>query len=310
MAKFSRLLLVCAIGSGCSSREAPASASLSPAAMAEAPGGPAPAGGASEASAAKSAQSIASAAATSGPAGDPGTEAMSARAVIRNATMQLSDEHPATITEQAAVLARAAGGYLLDGATQTAADTVLSSMVVLRVPEPAFEKTLEQVRRLAKLREESITGEDVTDEFVDTEARLRALRKLELRLMGLLEQSAKLNDLLHVEQEVARVNGEIERFEGRLRYLRERTQMSTITLTVHAPDQPHVPQPESIASRLSNAFHAGIEVAVSVIESGIVVLGFILPASLTFALLAGPVMWMIRRRRSQLAVVASLASTT
>jgi hypothetical protein len=174
---------------------------------------------------------------------------------------------------------------------------------VLRVPEPMFEKTLEQVRKLATLREEGITGEDVTDEFVDTEARLRALRKLELRLMGLLEQSAKLNDLLQVEQEVARVNGEIERFEGRLRYLRERTAMSTITLTVQAPEQPYVPQPESIASRLSNAFHAGTDVAVSVIESGIVALGFIVPSSATFALFAAPIVWMIkRRRRAQLAM--------
>jgi hypothetical protein len=309
MAKFLRLLLVCAFISGCASREAPVAASLSAAMAPDAPAAQAM-GGAAESSAAKTAQSIASGAATSSPGAKVDAEAMSRRAVIRNATMQLSNEHPAAITEQATVLARAAGGYVLDGTTQTASGSVLSSMVVLRVPEPAFEKTLEQVRKLAKLREESITGEDVTDEFVDTEARLRALRKLELRLMGLLEQSAKLNDLLQVEQEVARVNGEIERFEGRLRYLRERTQMSTITLTVQAPEQPYVPEHESIASRLSNAFHAGIEVAVSVIESGIVVLGFILPASLTFALFAAPVVWMIkRRRRPQLAVAAPLPST-
>jgi hypothetical protein len=297
MAKFVWFLLICAVG--CSAREpAPSMAAQAPKAQAQA----ATEGGAEHS--AKHAPSIASAAATSSPGADTG--AMSSRAVIRNATMQLSHARPNQVTEQATVLARAAGGYVLDGTTQTAAGSVLSSMVVLRVPEPAFEQTLEQVRKLATLREESITGEDVTDEFVDTEARLRALRKLELRLMGLLEQSAKLNDLLQVEQEVARVNGEIERFEGRLRYLRERTQLSTITLTVHAPEQPYVPDNESLASRLRNAFHAGVEVSVSVIESGIVVLGFVLPAGLAFALFAGPVVWMIkRRRRTQLAVAAT-----
>jgi hypothetical protein len=296
MTKFLLIFIVCAIG--CSAAKHEASMAPSPTAAAAAPAEAAPA---AERSAATS---IASAAATSSPGAN--TEANSSRAVIRNATLQLSHGRPAEITEQASALARSAGGYVLDGTTQTAAGSVLSSMVVLRVPEPAFEQTLEHVRKLATLREESITGQDVTDEFVDTEARLRALRKLELRLMGLLEQSAKLNDLLQVEQEVARVNGEIERFEGRLRYLRERTSMSTITLTVHAPEQPYVPEHESLASRLKNAFHAGIEVSVSVIESGIVVLGFVLPAGFALALFAGPVVWMIkRRRRAQLAGAAA-----
>ena len=198
MAKILGFLVVCAIGCSSAREAAPRAAMTS---ALEAPVEPALAGG-DPSSAAKVAQTIASTAATSSVASHAGDDPASARAVIRNATMQLSDEHPSAITEQATVLARASGGYVLDGTTQTAAGAVLSSMVVLRVPEPMFEKTLEQVRKLAKLREESITGEDVTDEFVDTEARLRALRKLELRLMGLLEQSAKLNDMLQVEREV------------------------------------------------------------------------------------------------------------
>jgi hypothetical protein len=305
MAKFLWFLLICAVG--CSAQEEPPrlrALGLKSEAPAQAEASAAPAASAAQSAGSQGPQSIASAAATSSPGAN--AEAMSSRAVIRNATMQLSHAHPDQMTEQATALARAAGGYVLDGTTQTAAGSVLSSMVVLRVPEPAFEKTLEQVRKLATLREESITGQDVTDEFVDTEARLRALRTLELRLMALLEQSAKLNDLLQVEQEVARVNGEIERFEGRLRYLRERTSMSTITLTVLAPEQPYVPQNESLASRLRNAFHAGVEVSVSVIESGIVVLGFVLPAGLALSLFAGPVVWMIqRRRRTQLAAAAT-----
>ena len=190
--------------------------------------------------------------------------------MIRNATMQLSDEHPAAITEQATVLARAAGGYVLDGTTQTAAGTVLSSMVVLRVPEPAFEKTLEQVRKLAKLREESITGEDVTDEFVDTEARLRALRSSSCASWA-CSSTREAHDLLQVEQEVARVNGEIRALRRAFALPARAHAVSTITLTVQAPISRTCRSP-SRSRRASRSFHAGIEVAVSVIESGIVVL--------------------------------------
>ena len=296
MAKYLWLLLICAFG--CSVGEAPA---MRPSATvaAEAPA-PAVAAAGDASSTAKGAASIASGSATSAAG------MASERAVIRNASIQLSDEHPTAVTEQATLLARAAGGYVLAGPTQTAAGAVLSSTVVLRVPEPAFEKTIESVRKLASLREESITGEDVTDELVDTEARLRALRKLEARLIGLLEQSAKLTDLLQVEQEVARVNGEIERYEGRLRYLRERTQMATITLTVQAPEQPYVPEHQSIASRFRNAFHSGTEVGLEVIESGIIVLGFVLPASMVAATFGGPVLWLWKRRRRAKLTAASV----
>lgn len=219
------------------------------------------------------------------------------RAVIRNASLELAHKAPEGVVEQASLLVRAAGGYALNGSTQVAAGSVLSSMVVLRVPEPAFEEVLRALHKLAKLREESITGEDVTDEFVDTEARLRALRQMQARLLGLLEHSARLSDLLQVENEIARVSGEIERFEGRLRYLRERTRMATITLTVLAPEQPHVPQRESFASRLRNAFHGGAEVSIAVVESAIVALGFILPAAFMLALFGVPVAWMVKRWR-------------
>jgi hypothetical protein len=289
MSKCLWFLAICAFG--CSAaREAPASLSAS-APIATAAESTAPAAPATPAAAGAADSSSGPLAASQALGSD--------RAVIRNASLQLTHKAPEGVTEQATALARAAGGYALDGTTQTAAGTVLSSMIVLRVPEPAFEELLGAVRKLATLREESITGQDVTDEFVDTEARLRALRKLEARLLGLLEQSAKLSDLLQVEQEVARVNGEIERFEGRLRYLRERTRMATITLTVKAPEQPYVPEHESIVSRLRNAFHAGTEVSVEVIESAIVVLGFILPASLAFAVLGSPVLWLWRWRRQR-----------
>lgn len=58
------------------------------------------------------------------------------------------------------------------------------STVVLRVPEPAFDEVLRSLRKLGTLREENTTGQDLTEEFVDTEARLRALRKLEARLVS------------------------------------------------------------------------------------------------------------------------------
>lgn len=222
------------------------------------------------------------------------------RAVIRNAALQLSHESPERVTEQATTLIRGAGGYALDSTTQTAEGAVLSSTVVLRVPEPAFDEVLRSLRKLGTLREENTTGQDLTEEFVDTEARLRALRKLEARLVSLLEHSARLSDLLQVEQEVARVDSEIDRIEGRLRYLRERTQMSTITLSVYARHQPHVSKQQSVASRLHNAFRTGGELSVGVLESVIVTLGFILPTGVAFALFATPIVWMIKRRRRAL----------
>src|SRR6185503_15131936 len=96
---------------------------------------------------------------------------------------------------------------------------------------------------LGKVLERQVTAEDVTEEFVDSQARLRNLKRTEARLLEHLGRTGKLSDTLLVEKELARVRQEAEQLEGRLRFLSHRIAFSTITVTLReaAREQALVP---------------------------------------------------------------------
>ena len=82
----------------------------------------------------------------------------------------------------------------------------------------------------------NVSAEDVGEEYTDVSARVANARRLEARLLDLLaNRTGRLEEILNLEREVARVREEIERYEGRLRYLRTRASVSVLTITLHEP---------------------------------------------------------------------------
>ena len=159
------------------------------------------------------------------------------------------------------------------------------------MPAERFDEAVEGLRPLGKVESVNITAEDVGEEYVDVEARMTNARRLEARLIDLLaRRTGKLADVLDVEHELARVREEIERYEGRLRYLRSRAAVSTLTLTVHEP----IPvvehgSPSVVAESARQAWRNFIALVAGVIQS----LGVILP----LGLVATAAWWVVRRRQ-------------
>ncbi|MEX2121153.1 MAG: DUF4349 domain-containing protein [Pirellulales bacterium] len=101
----------------------------------------------------------------------------------------------------------------------------------IRVPAQRFDDFVAAARDLGEIRTVSTRSQEVTEEFFDLEARIRNSKQEEARLLKLLdERTGKLEDVLAVEREIARVRGEVERMEGRLRVLSDLTSLATVTL--------------------------------------------------------------------------------
>jgi hypothetical protein len=108
-----------------------------------------------------------------------------------------------------------------------------SAYLVLRIPVDAFEETLRGLKQFATLVVfENIHGQDVTMEFVDIEADLRNARAEEASYLEILKRSGEIEDVLAVTQRLAEVRGRIERLDGRKRYLSNRTDLATISVTL------------------------------------------------------------------------------
>ena len=118
-------------------------------------------------------------------------------------------------------IARESGGYLSQKRDQE---------ITIRVPRARFEGSLAAIDKIGDVVHRDIQAQDVTDEFVDTEIRVRNARAMQARLRQLLER-APVKEALEIEKELARVTQEIELLEGKLKLLRDKIAYSTITVS-------------------------------------------------------------------------------
>jgi len=133
-------------------------------------------------------------------------------------------------------LAARVGGFVANTAIQSGEGQLRSATIEVKVPATRFDEALTGLQPIGRLESANVEADDVGEEYVDVTARMDNSRRLERRLIDLLAaRTGKLKDVLDVEQSLARVREEIERYEGRLRYLRAHTAMSTLTVYVHEP---------------------------------------------------------------------------
>ncbi len=156
--------------------------------------------------------------------------------IIRTATasVQVDSLEPAVALVRE--LATRLGGYVGSSGIVTGKNQLRQAAIEVKVPAARFDEVLSGLTPIGKLESVNVTAQDVGEEFVDVTARMDNARRLERRLIDLLAtRTGKLKDVLDVERELARVREEIDRYEGRLRYLKAHTAMSTLSVTVHEP---------------------------------------------------------------------------
>ena len=135
-------------------------------------------------------------------------------------------------------LAASLGGHVANSSFEGGEHNVRSATLELKIPAARYDDAVARLAAIGEVESVNSSSEDVGEEYVDVTARVANARRLEQRLIQLLAtRTGRLEDVLAVERELARVREEIERAEGRLRYLRTRAAMSTLTVLVHE-DEP------------------------------------------------------------------------
>lgn len=151
------------------------------------------------------------------------------RQVVRQASVTLLVTRLADASAALVRVAEQGGGFVAASSIDRQRG---ESRYVLRVPAPRFHRALEEVEALGQVEQREVRGEDISEQLVDLRARLRNLERHERQLLALMDRAGRVSDLLAIEQELARVRGEIETLAGRLRMLGERVDFATIEVTV------------------------------------------------------------------------------
>lgn len=231
------------------------------------------------------------------------------RKIIRNADVSLDVSDPAESQRRVSGIAESHGGFVVTsdatqraGQDQTKPATVIK--LTVRVPAAQFNQTMEEIRGIGgQIRQEKISGQDVTEEYIDLEARIRTKRALEAQFMEIMKQAKTVSDALEVQTELANVRTDIERLEGRRRFLDNQASLSTINVTLQPPTPLVTTTGPGFFSSVKRAFGDGVDAAAAITLFFVSALITLLPVALfIFLPLALIVRYVIRRvRRKRLA---------
>ena len=163
------------------------------------------------------------------------------RKIIRNGELTLEVASTTDAQHRVGSIAEANGGFVVTSESKQRdsvdpAQRTLDIKLVVRVPSPQFGVTFDAIKKLASnTPQENISGQDVTEEFIDLEARIKTQKALEVQFLEIMRGANKVADALEVQRQIADVRTDIEKLEGRKRFLENRASLSTITVNIQAP---------------------------------------------------------------------------
>jgi hypothetical protein len=200
------------------------------------------------------------------------------RKIIYDATIDLVVDSLNGLETAVADVVKRYDGFLAGSDLASQVSTQRTATWKVRVPVERFEDFVRAISRLGEVRSSHVGSQDVTEEYFDIEARIRNKQEEEKRLLKHLSDSTgKLEDILKVEAELTRVRGEIEQMQGRLRFLANRADLSTITITATELKNYTPPQPVTLATQISTTFFGSLNALIALGESLLLVAVALVP---------------------------------
>ena len=137
-------------------------------------------------------------------------------------------------------------------------NNAVSKRMTIRVPSKNFNLFLDEISKgVSYFDEKEISARDVTEEYIDVEARIKTKKQLEVRYLELLKKATKVSEMLEIEQQLSQIREEIEAKEGRLKYLQSQVSMSTVTVEFYKTKANQQGATVSYGSKIVNAIKSG-----------------------------------------------------
>ncbi len=221
-----------------------------------------------------------------------------ARRIIKTGEMTLEVRDLRKTMEDIAKLAEDAGGYVSGREAYEDDEGGRSGKVTVRIPSDKFAEIFKQLQDFGKAIRYSEDAQDVTEEWVDLEARIANKKAEEEALLALLKRKGELSDILEVQREVFRARGEVEQLQGRLRYLKDQVSLSTIEMYINELGPAGLAErgPWRIAYHLRTAWHALARIVEWLVYATIYL---IIPGVLFWGPIVLLIWWVRRRRRAR-----------
>ena len=233
------------------------------------------------------------------------------RLVIRNRFLQLEVKEVETASSKVEEIVEKYGGYIQSltysteelyptypyeesySAQKRQLEGIKRANIVAKIPNENFTKFSNEVKKLGKLESDTETSEEVTERFIDLQARLKNAKNEEEVLTGFLQKAEKVEEMLQVEKELSRIREKVETLEAQIKYLERSTSMAIATVNLHEP-KPLI-EPINKDWGFIEAIRQAIKNFVIVIELMIITTGAILP----FIIIISVILYIVKRGKNK-----------
>ena len=177
------------------------------------------------------------------------------RQIISNASLSIETETVDVAIVQVRTIAEGLGGFV-EQLSSFGSNKDQQANLTVRVPQDQFFTAVDRIEALGKVQGRNLGSEDVSEQFIDLEARLKSSMREEESLLSLLERADQVSEILTIERELSRVRSDIERTQGQLNFLERRVDLATISVSLFPPGS-QIPEPPSANMLIEDSNVAG-----------------------------------------------------
>ncbi len=151
------------------------------------------------------------------------------RMVIKTGQLYLVVKDVREAVQKVTAYANSHGGFVVSSETNKTGVAPYAS-ITIRIPVAVYDSGFSDVKALGEVQSESTSGQDVTDQYVDLDSRIKNLRATESQLLEIMKRAGKISDVLEVQTQLTSVRGQIEQIQGQMKYLKDSAAMSSLTI--------------------------------------------------------------------------------
>lgn len=199
--------------------------------------------------------------------------------------------------EQIGNIARAASGFVSNTSSRAYGDEPAIGTITIKVPSENFNLVIDQIKKLGNVKNFNTFTDEVTQEYVDLNSRLKHFQAQEKVLLQMMDKSGTIEDSIAVHRELSSVQEQIEIIKGRLRWLDEQISFSTITISVTEPDVK--PQPRPIRWEFLDTLREGVRAIIKVIDGLVLFIMVISPIVFIVVIVFLIVKYVLKRIKSK-----------
>lgn len=218
------------------------------------------------------------------------------RMVIRDSSLSLQVKDVAAEVSAIETLAKGFGGYLVNS-NLSRPESAANGSITVRVPEDKRSDAMTAFKKLAvKVVSESVSGNDVTDQYVDLEAQLAVLSKTKVKFEDILDKATRVEDLMNVQQQLISIQQQIDSVKGQQKYYEQSAKLSLVSVYLSTDELalPYAPtnewRPAVIFKEAVRSLIANIRGIGSLVIWGVVYLPILVPVGL--------IIWYLKTRKN------------